>query len=644
MVAGSLKDGFYVNARGPDLGANFGAQQKLSRYLPDGKGGYALKWRVGRVALRGTAAEGEVYGSIHVQAPIGGLVSQIDQSRMGVVLYTEEGLYVDTLFPDQRKTGARSGGVYSLPGEFFTGYAFGNVTNKKVYLALGKVTPTLFEAEHWTANENPVRPLTSLDKTVTLQASQTAAAPEFALAVRRQRGGGTSARIARFAPLSGGAPSLDGSLSGWEGCETVSFAGDDKQTVAVRCGFDPAYVYLRWQVLLGRKFEPKALEPADRIFTHDRGADTLGFYIQGDASAPPPKDGNGRAGDARVVFGLFEDKGVTRPVALALLPKSPKKSPSIQKPTPLSYRTPAGGTAAFEHVGLLSAAKLGYRLDADGEGFVLAAAIPRADLPLLPAFEQEFRTQVDFDANFGGHHRFWWANSDGSASRETYDEPTEARLYPGAWAQAQFEAMEQLPLRSWSAIGPFGFPKLRELRHREDRNEIIGTLGSTVYPPESHIDLDATISGEQTQTRKGSHVLKWKPASISERQVDLQQVLGWNGFENEGSAYLVTWVNSPAAASIKLKVLEEHGHHAVRIWVNDEAVPVLFPKGQTAKSLTHSIDSNAGIALQAGWNKILVRYDLVWGGNKIGLLVDAPPALLWTLKFSASPPSIVGSK
>ncbi|MFN0076667.1 MAG: hypothetical protein ACKVY0_09345 [Prosthecobacter sp.] len=39
MVAGTMQDGFYVNARGPDLGANFGAQQKLSRYVPDGKGG-----------------------------------------------------------------------------------------------------------------------------------------------------------------------------------------------------------------------------------------------------------------------------------------------------------------------------------------------------------------------------------------------------------------------------------------------------------------------------------------------------------------------------------------------------------------------------------------------------------------------------
>jgi hypothetical protein len=509
----------------------------------------------------------------------------------------------------------------------------------KVYFALGKVTPMIFEAENWSVKGSPVKALTLLDQSVVLQSSQTAAAPEFALAVRAQRGGGNSARVALFAPLPGGGPSLDGSMAGWEGCAPVVFSSDDKREVSVRCGFDPSHLYLQWQVRLGRKFEAKALEPAERLFTHDRGADTVGFYIQGDAAAAASKDGNGRPGDARFVFGLFEDKGLTRPVVLAMLPKEVGKGSSIRKPSPLSYRTPAGGTALFEHVGLLSSAKLGYRLDKDGEGFVIAAAIPRADIPRLPAFSEEFRTLVDFDANLGGHNRFWWSNADGSASRETYDEPTEARLYPGAWAQAKFESMDRLPVRVWSAVGPFGFPKLKELRHREDRSEIIKTLGSAVYPPEQGIDLSASFTGEQSQTRKGARELKWKPASISGVQVDLGTVLGWNSFENEGSAYLVTWVNSPEDATVKLKVVEDHGHHAVRVWVNEVAVPPVFPKGQSAKALTHTLDPSLPVALKAGWNKLLLRYDLVWGGDKVGLVLDASPQLLWALKFSPVPPA-----
>ncbi|WP_395736023.1 hypothetical protein [Prosthecobacter sp.] len=635
MVAGSMADGFYVNARGPDLGANFGAQQKLSRYVPDGKGGYELKWRVGRVALHGTAEEGEVYGSIHVMAPIGGLITQVDQSRMGMVLYTEDGLYVETLFPDERKTGGKTKGPYNLPGEFFTGYAFANADNGKVCLALGKTTPVLFEAEGWTTKGNPVRRLESVQKSVSIAAAQIASAPEFALAVRKQRNGGTTARVAQFAPLPGGGPALDGSMSGWEVCEPVAFAADAKQTVEVRCGFDPKHLYLRWHVRLGRKFDAKPLEPAERLFTHDREADTLSFYIQGDTQAKPAKGGNGRAGDARFVFGLFKDNGQVRPVALAMLPKWG----GAGKPSPLTYQTPAGGAAAFEHVGLLSSATLGHAMDADGEGFVIAAAIPRASVPMLPEFDKELRTQVNFDATFGGHNRIWWANADGSATRETYDEPTEARLYPGSWSQASFAPMSRLPVRAWSVIGPFGFAKLPQLKHLEDRPEITRTLAATAFPPEQVIDLGASISGEQTQTRKAARTLKWKPASISGDIVAFDPAIGWKGYEDEGSAYLITWVQSPRAVNIHLKALDEHhGHHAVRVWVNGQPLPSIHPKGQSAKDLHHSLDATQPVALQAGWNKVLLRYDQIWGSNQIGLAVDAAPEVLWSLKFSATPP------
>jgi hypothetical protein len=636
MVAGSIREGFYVNARGgADLSANFGAQHKLSRYVPDGKGGYRLAWRTGRVALQGTAASGEVYGSINVMAPIGGLVTQIDQSRMGVHLYTEEGLFVETLFPDERKVGAKSGGIYTQPGEFFTGYSFANKDDGKVYLALGKVTPALFEAEGWTTGSNPVRPLREVQHNVTLPGSRIAEAPEFALALRKQRTGGTTARVALFAPLPGGGPRFDGSLDGWETCEPVMFQADENQKVEVRCGFDPSFLYLRWQLRLGRKFEPKPLEPAERIFTHDRAADTLSFYLQGDPAAAPSKNNDGRPGDTRFVFGLFQDKDTLRPAVLGMFPKWRGKG----RPSPMSYKTPAGGTAAFEHVSLLSAVKLTHKLDPDGQGYVLCAAIPRAELPVLPAFTGAFRTLVNFDATTAGHNRFWWSNADGSASRETYDEPTEARFYPGSWAQAKFDPMESLPIRTWSAIGPFGFPKLQQLRHREDRNEITRTLGGTVFPPEHETDLSASYEGEQTQTRKGARTLKWKPALTSGDRLALDSVLGWNGFENEGSAYLVSWVHAKEEATVRLKLIDEHGHHAVRIWLNGRQLPSTFPKGQNANFLSHSLDPELAVQLAPGWNKLLLRYDLVWGGTKIGLRLEAPTEVLWGLRFSGTPPA-----
>ena len=634
MVAGSPQGDYYVNARsGANFSANFGAQHKVSRYVPDGRGEYALKWRVGRVALQGTAQPGEIYGSIQVTPPTGGILSLVDQSRMGFLLYTDDGLYVDTLFADIRQVGREAKvGPYTQGGEFFAGYHFLNRENDKVYLAIGKVTPVLFEAVGWTGKQTPVRRLETVARTVTLAASQIAPAPDFALAARRS-GGGTAARVARFAPLPGGGPALDGSLRGWESCEPAAFRADDKQTVEVRCGYDPATLYLRWQVRLGRRFEPRDLAPADRLFTHDREADTVSFYIQGDPAAAPAKGREGRPGDARFVFGIFKDAGQARPVALAMYPKWSGK----ENANPLTYKSPVGA-AAFEHVGLLASARLGHAVDADGQGFVIAAAIPRAAVPMLPAFAGDFLTQVNFDATLAGHNRFWWANADGSASRETYDEPTEAHLYPGSWSQARFEAIGQLPIRVWSAIGPFGFAKLKSLHPRNDRPEICRTLAEAVFPPERTIDLAATYEGDMAQTRTGRRTLKWVPAGIAGDMVTFETVLNWKSYEDEGAEYLLTYINSPQAVEVKLKALDAHGHHAVRAWLNDQPLPATFPPGQSAKDLHQTLDPAKAVALKAGWNKLLVRFDLVWGENKLGLSLDAPPQVLWSLGFSPTPP------
>ena len=85
--------------------------------------------------------------------------------------------------------------------------------------------------------------------------------------------------------------------------------------------------------------------------------------------------------------------------------------------------------------------RLSHRLDDDGQGFVLTAALPRAALPrMTQPLAGGMRTRVNFEATLGGHGKVWWANTDGSASRETYDEPTEARLYPGSWARRNYWA------------------------------------------------------------------------------------------------------------------------------------------------------------------------------------------------------------
>ncbi|MEI7832323.1 MAG: hypothetical protein WCJ56_03890 [bacterium] len=569
MVHGSMKEGFYVTARGgANFSANEGAQDKVSRYVPDGKGGYTLQWRTGRRALQGLAKEGEIYANIHIWKPINGLLSVVDQSRCGILLYTKDGLYVDSIFPDGRRFNNATAGLYPQPGEFFAGYVYGNAVNKKIYFAMGKVSPLLYEAQGWSLAENPVHTLTAVQQRVTITAAQVASPPEIALTVR---GGAGSAKIARFTPALGGAV-LDGSMAGWESTEPVNFQADKDQTVEVRCLYDPETLYLRWHARLAGKFEAKALQPIDRIFTHDRLADTLSVYMQGNLNAKPSENKDGRPGDVRIICGLFKDGDVVKPVALGLYPTWA----GVGEANPISYRTPVG-KVDFAHVGLVTGAKVNSVMDDDGKGFVLTAAIPRSAIPGLPTLTGGLRTMVNFEATFGGHNKFWWANTDGSASRETYDEPTEVRLYPGSWAPAQFLGIDQgVVVQNWQICGPFGGSGAEKFQW-----DISGLMPGTnldykragdeyataaSYPPDNGVDLNAVYTGEMIRGYwNDPHQLRWQRATIAD--LDTRVVLGGA----VQTRYGATWINVPATTEVEFQFLS-HYQTTLRWFLNDTEV------------------------------------------------------------------------
>ena len=613
----------YVSARsGPDMTANYGAQYKLSRYLPDGKGGYTQRWRVGRMAIRGNAVPGEVYGPIYVSAPINGLVGVVDNSRAGFVLYTEAGLYVDTLFPDGRVSTRDKMGAYSEPAEFFAGYDYLNKNDGKIYLAMGKTMPEIYEARGWSATENPVRPLTFLDKMVTLAASQIASPPEIALVVR---GGASAAKVARFYPASGGGPALDGSMKGWEACDPVQFECSEIQTVEVRCFYDPDHLYVRWHARLGHDFTAKPLLLAKHIFAHERGNDTLGLYLQGDPHAAPGGPvPDGRAGDVRFVFGIFKDGGATRAVVVGMYPKWPGRGAS-----PQTYATPAG-SVTFARVGLVPGVNAGYKIDDDGKGFVLSAALPRAAIPGAPKLDG-WRTEGNFDANLGGLDRFWWSNTDGSASRETFDEPTEARIYPGSWSMVQCLPIDTLPIRSWMAIGPFGFPGVAKLDILKDRLQIINTLCGSVFPPDKARDLTATYDGDITHTRIAQRKLTWKDVELSVDLVDFKKSLNWQGYDDEGTSYLLTHIHTPQAADVKLQLSGSQGQSFIGGQLNGKPLPQITESGAGGAA---RLDTTKPLSLQPGWNELLIRRDLIWGDMQLGAALVADPAVLWKLKIS----------
>ena len=633
MARGSVQDGFYVTARGgpggPGFSANMSPQDKISRYVPDGKGGYALKWRTGRQALNGRARPGEIVGSIFIEPPINGLVSVIDNTRCGVLLYTQDGLYVETLFPQRP---ASEVGIYWLPGEFFKGIVYPNPKDGSIYIGVGKATPMIFKAQGWSLTQNPVQPLTSVQKTVTIAANQIGDPPEIALTLRGNAG---AQKIARFAPATGGAV-LDGSLTGWESCEPVQFQAADNQTVEVRTLYDPENLYLRWHARLSTTFDPKPLAPVERIFSHGRMADTLSFYIQGDLNAKPNGSVNGRPGDVRIVFGIFKDNDTLRPVALGMYPVWQ----GVGKPTPEGYLSPVS-KVEFAHVGILANAKLSFVLDEDGKGFVLVAGIPRSDIPGLPQLSGEVRTMVDFEATFAGHNKFWWANSDGSASRETYDEPTEARLYPGAWAPAQFQKLDKgLVVHNWLLCGPFGGPGAEKFAW-DLRDNLPGTTKdykqagrefceAATYPPDDgKVDLQAVYQGAMVRGYwPDPGPVRWHAAKTAD--LDTRVICGtaaqvWYG---------ASWIFAPADTPVQFQ-FQGHPQTYYRWFLNGEKVleggigggdP---GTGVTAKPLT----------LRQGWNQVFFRgYCVGYSPFRAGLVLSAPPETLWTLRLSATPP------
>jgi hypothetical protein len=605
-----------VNMRGGTFSANHGWQQKLSRYVPDGQGGFRQKWRVGRSAMI-VPGRGQIHGSIQVTHPMLGLIGVVDQSRGGLHVYDwESGLFVDTLLlpADQEY---RS--VYGTPGEFFVGAA--HEADGKVYLRWGKTIPMLFEAEGWT-RDNGIRPLTTLPEKIAITGAQIASPPELALQIR---GGAGAARIAHFQPMPGSGPALDGSLGGWEGCQPVSF-GDSAAKGEVRCGYNPDTLFLRWTLQTGAPMNVPPLPSPERMFTHDRIATTLSFYLQGDESASG-QAGVGRPGDVRIVFGLYDDQGEIRAAALGLYPSwdGPGKA------KPFVYISP-GQRTSFAHVGLLDEIKLHHVLSDDRKSLILTAVVPRSVLPgQIPNLSQGWRTMGNFEMTIGGGRKLWWSNADGSASRETRDEPTEARFYPGAWAQCVFSPLtEGLPVRTWLINGPWRAKDLKYTGAHENKREFQQVFDTTTFPPDNRKIATADIATDGAPAKPG----QWRLLNARPLDNCIYPDDGHPLYSRGCNLYFTaTWIHAPEATDVTLEFPQQHQNN-LSVWLNDEKLP----ETSREKGVFHTVNSPQKVALQPGWNQVFIRAYALGYDLHFGTVVKAAPEKLWNLRLSVTPP------
>lgn len=625
-VAGDPRQGIYVNSySGPgwpdgiDSTGRIGTDVKLSYYAPNGHGGLSIKWRVGRKAF-GLAESGEMYGNLHVTPPIDHILSVADGNGL-YHLFTDKGLYVDTLLYDAFRGGLENGGVYAVGGELGSGYTFLNRRNGKVYLASGRNSASLYEIEGWTGNSNGILPISTLPRSISIRAGQIAAAPVFAL---RARGGPGKAKVARFYPATGGSPALDGSLAGWRASEPAIFALDNDHSVHVRTLYDPLTIYLRWHMRLADRFEVKPAASLDRLFADDLGLDTLSLYLQDDPDAKPSIGGAPRPGDTRLVFALIREGDRVKPVAVAYYPFAAVR----EKMHPVSFATVVG-RMNFADVHPLGRARLGYAIDPDGKGFVIAAAIDRRDLPMLPSLSGGLRTLIDFAATFNGKAKVWWANTDGSAGTVTSDEPSEAGFYPGAWAQAQFVPLgDALPVRSWLVLGPWGGAKLKTIGEG-NMSGLLSFFANAAYPPDSGPqDWHASYEGPQTLDPTGaSHLLRWQIRSV--RPDDEQLHLGPPG----RLYYAVSWIDAPEDMNVDCSFAAGH-ENVTTVRVDDrEVMSEMLGRPPAFKV---PLDRQT-VYLHRGWNMVFVRAYAAGYDLRFGMSLHGTSRTLWQIRTSVAP-------
>ena len=341
-------------------------------------------------------------------------LSVVDQSRCGVLLYTDDGLYVDSIFPDGRRFSPANYGVYPQPGEFFAGFVYPNRSNGKVYFGMGKVSPMLYEAVGWSLQQNPVRRIDRFAEN----------GDHFRRPDRRpprNRPGG---------PGRGG----DG--------QTRPICTGDRWSRSRR--YDPRLGIVRPGPFRGRQgphrrgppllrrrslVRPLArpaghenrLEaaPSDRATVRARSPGRHAEPVP--AMRPGAKPGGpagGRAGDVRIVFGVFNDGATPARSPWACIRRHRRASRPPRQPI---ERPSIGPTSATS--GCFRAHNCNWAPDPDQKGFVLTAAVPRSALPGLPALRGGLQTMINFEATLAGHDKFWWSNADGSASRK----PTTSR-------------------------------------------------------------------------------------------------------------------------------------------------------------------------------------------------------------------------
>jgi hypothetical protein len=247
----------------------------------------------------------------------------------------------------------------------------------------------------------------------------------------------------------------------------------------------------------------------------------------------------------------------------------------------------------------------------------------------VPGLADGWRTMANFDANIGGSHKLWWSNADGSASRETKDEPTEARLYPNAWGQAAFTPLSGgLPIRAWLVNGPWRAEALKYTGTPENKRQFQQHFDAVTFPPDSRTIGSGDIAAQPPAKPGQWQVLNARPIDNCLYPDD------GHGLHTRGcNLYFASnWIWAPETMEVALELPMQHQNN-LSVWLNDAR---LAETGRE-QGLYRTVTTPQKITLQAGWNELFLRAYALGYDLHFGAVLKADAGQLWRLRLSAAP-------
>jgi len=362
----------------------------------------------------------KICGAVKVNDKIG-YVALVRGNLGQDFLFTEDGLYVGSLFQDGRlpadglpeKESALRGMPmegFSEGGEPFNG-CFVKQSDDKIRLTTGMAREAAMILEiKGLETINRIKPVAvNIDiKSLVKADAENTARVKVAAAPKVYN----LARIDK-------SPIIDANPQEWKDIEAMPISRQGQPDKgSVKLTYDNTNLYALFEV---SDSTPWMNEGKDytRLFKTGDAVDLQLSTIAGGKSQNDPK-----TGDLRVVFAQYQGK----PAAVLMIPVDPTAPKTLAK----NYTT--GWTKHFDRVELLTDAKVVVKID--GSHYWVEASVPLANLNLT----LKPGTSIRGDAGFISSNalgiintaRTYWSNQ---ATNLVNDEPLEAWLYPNSWGE-----------------------------------------------------------------------------------------------------------------------------------------------------------------------------------------------------------------